>query len=184
MPNTNTIIPVDFDLSLEAFDGFATLHQVMCSADYPVSEEETVEVKLAIALNWSAIFVFTDDQNYVLPLHEMMRALISAPFQEQEEFDHDVYLDAEISRLTSEVFDERKAQDKQWGGPEHDDGHPPQAWREMLERHVAKLTTFMGSNNNPNEYVTADDYRDRLIKIAALAIAAAQTYDRTTKTEG
>lgn len=56
---------------------------------------------------------------------------------------------------------ERRAQDAQWGGREHDATHTIEEWQQYLHDHTARLT------NDP-------DPKQRLIKIAALALAAAE----------
>lgn len=79
------------------------------------------------------------------------------------------------------VIVERHAQDRQWGGPEHDDKHIPQDWEGLIGMHAALLTDVDG-NGLPRA-----DYRQRLITVAALAVAATQSWDRTrpaTQAEG
>ena len=56
---------------------------------------------------------------------------------------------------------ERQAQDAQWGGREHDATHTIEEWQQYLHDHTARLTS------DP-------DPKQRLIKIAALALAAAE----------
>lgn len=73
--------------------------------------------------------------------------------------------------VLEQVADERFAQDRQWGGPDHDDEHAPSAWRDILFDHVDRLVKF---SDEP-----FPDFRARPIKIAALAVAAAQAWDRT-----
>lgn len=72
------------------------------------------------------------------------------------------------------VIAERAAQDQQWGGPAHDDQHSPVIWEEVIASHVMRLT------KDGIDCAPADDYRQRLIKIAAVAVAAAQSWDRLT----
>jgi Domain of unknown function (DUF3846) len=66
---------------------------------------------------------------------------------------------------------ERAAQDKQWGGPSHDDEHARPEWLDFIEHQIQRAgweTTNVG-------------YRNRLIKIAALAVAAIESHDRITE---
>lgn len=73
-----------------------------------------------------------------------------------------------------EIVAERIRQDLQWGGPEHDDGHEAVDWEIILRKHVQRLTRSSAAE-------PTSDYRDRLIKIAAIALAAAQSHDRKAK---
>jgi hypothetical protein len=76
----------------------------------------------------------------------------------------DIYTD-----IVKAIEAERVYQDKRWGGPEHDDAHDPLAWI-MFTR----------------EYATASSERAakyrlgvRLVKCAALAVAAIQSAQRS-----
>lgn len=71
-----------------------------------------------------------------------------------------------------EVRAEREAQDAQWGGPEHDDEHSPEDWMDFIELQIAKFRA------------TDEDVRERLIKIAALAVAGVEALDRQTREYG
>jgi hypothetical protein len=68
------------------------------------------------------------------------------------------------------VFDdiraERARQDEKWGGPEHDDEHGPRSWRRFIRSHLAKSER-------------RGEYRQRILEVAALAVAAIESYDRT-----
>lgn len=78
--------------------------------------------------------------------------------------------DVHLVSVLGEVADERYRQDQRWGGPEHDDGHSVWEWKELLRAHVDRLT--------PGPRITRSDYRERLIEVAALCVAAAQAWDR------
>jgi len=67
-----------------------------------------------------------------------------------------------------EVIQERKRQDRQWGGPAHDDTHDVLAWGSYICYQEAKL----------GGQITTREARDRFIKIAALAVAAVESLDR------
>lgn len=81
------------------------------------------------------------------------------------------------------VVAERSRQDQQWGGPEHDDSHPPFTWWQLLTDHACRLLLSPPGDDDTatwNEAAEADpDYRQHLIKIAALAVAAVQAWDRS-----
>ena len=68
--------------------------------------------------------------------------------------------------IFKEIQFERDRQDKQWGGPEHDDRHFIEDWEEFI-------TDFAGAERGP-----MNDFRGRMIRVAALAVAAIQSYDR------
>ena len=67
-------------------------------------------------------------------------------------------------KVIAQVIQERKNQDRQWGGPDHDDSHNLGDWMSYFEYQF----TSMGEDNA----------RQRLIKIAALAVAAVESIDR------
>ena len=71
-----------------------------------------------------------------------------------------------MERILDEIRDERKRQDEQWGGPNHDDKHHPGQWLEYIKK-------FWDKANNPR-----DNFRHRMIQVAALAVAAVESHDR------
>lgn len=83
-----------------------------------------------------------------------------------------------LPRLLTEVCGHRCRQDIQWGGSAHDDTHDPADWYAVLLDHVHRAIDCMGA--------PAPDYPDRLLKIAAIALVARQSWDRIngTVTEG
>lgn len=66
-----------------------------------------------------------------------------------------------------EIKAERATQDAQWGGPDHDDEHGPDEFVTFIEHQIARSDRGRGP-----------DARERLVKIAALAVAAVESYDR------
>jgi hypothetical protein len=74
----------------------------------------------------------------------------------------------EARDVYADIRAERVQQDAQWGGPEHDDSHEGGAWLEYIEAQARKAWRT----------VTAAEYRERLVKIAALAVAAIESHDR------
>lgn len=86
----------------------------------------------------------------------------------------------------TDVIAERNRQDQQWDGPEHDDDHTSYDWSAFIHHHTAKLHLLRREHGRlrgePHEWVESDgpapDYRERLVKIAALAVAAIESYDR------
>lgn len=66
----------------------------------------------------------------------------------------------------NEIQAERFRQDQQWGGPEHDDAHDKFDWFNYI---VHQMNSTDGNfENNIN----------RFVKIAALAVAAAESIER------
>lgn len=78
----------------------------------------------------------------------------------------------EAKGVIDEVIEERKRQDKKWGIQNHD----PDKWlmilgEEVGESNKAALEAYF------NE-LPLDDYREELIQVAAVAIAAVESHDR------
>lgn len=75
--------------------------------------------------------------------------------------------------IFGEIVEERNRQDRQWGGPDHDDFHDERDWLRYIRKQMAhawRAAPLVG------ELMT--DYRRRLVKIAALALAAIESHDR------
>lgn len=81
----------------------------------------------------------------------------------------------------SNICEERVRQDKQWGGRAHDDTHSQQDWLHFIYHQVGVAGAEI-SVPDPTRHV--DDvtaaYRSRLVKVAALALAAIESTDRRT----
>lgn len=69
--------------------------------------------------------------------------------------------------IIAEIKAERAAQDAQWGGADHDDGHGMEEFAEFIDGQLTKCAHGRGL-----------DSRERFIKIAALALAAVESHDR------
>ena len=90
-------------------------------------------------------------------------------------------MEESVPPVYTEVVNERRRQDEQWGGPEHDDTHALRDWKSYIEyqskclltKRVYESSEFKGARIEPTP-----EFRERLIKIAALAIAAVESYDR------
>lgn len=72
------------------------------------------------------------------------------------------------SRIYAQVEEEREKQDREYGGPSHDDVHIEQDWVGFLLLHV----------NRARLAGTGSVYRYQLIRVIALAVAAIEVYDR------
>lgn len=70
--------------------------------------------------------------------------------------------------ILDEIIQERKIQDAEWGGQRHDDTHDWYDWREIIYRQMMLMS------------MESDDARrrKRLIKVAAVAMAAVESIDR------
>jgi len=73
--------------------------------------------------------------------------------------------------VINHVLAERERQDRKWGGPQHDDKHHTVDYVEIIEDYAgwARMMSKMGSH---------DKARNRLIQVAALAVAAVESIDR------
>jgi len=71
-----------------------------------------------------------------------------------------------MDKIFEEIKQERKSQDEQWGGEEHDDNHNEGDWEFYINNFASGLR---GDLSN---------HRKRMVKVAALAVAAIQSYDR------
>lgn len=68
-----------------------------------------------------------------------------------------------------EIVAERRRQDELWGGAAHDDQHNDEDWHQILDHYLSRVkfaARFTGNN------------REELVKLAAVAAAAIESYDR------
>lgn len=65
-----------------------------------------------------------------------------------------------------DITKERVKQDEQWGGPDQDDLRKEPEWFQYINKQVNQYYDFSGNA------------RERLVKIAALAVAAIEAIDR------
>ena len=73
--------------------------------------------------------------------------------------------------LLSEVSAERVRQDGKWGGAEHDDDHTTADFVQLIQDYAGWARTMAGMQSY-------DKARNRLIQVAALAVAAVESIDR------
>lgn len=74
-------------------------------------------------------------------------------------------------KVHSEILKERRAQVKKWGGPTHDDTHLRVEWVRFMEEHLFRARKAQ----------TAKLFRRQVVRVAALAVAALESYDRGDK---
>ena len=81
--------------------------------------------------------------------------------------------DDRISRdyLWYGICEERERQDRQWGGPAHDDQHHRRDW-------IAFIVRFLGKAERHADELAVDGYQAAMISVAALAMAAIESVDR------
>jgi hypothetical protein len=71
--------------------------------------------------------------------------------------------------VLAEVMGERYKQNQKWGGQDHDDKHNSHDWIAILVRHAGRAVMWPWDN-------TA--FRKQMIRVAAVAVAAAEWCDR------
>jgi hypothetical protein len=80
--------------------------------------------------------------------------------------------------IYQEIETERRSQDRQWGGPWHDDTHSPLDWWLFINRQWERG----GDDTRVSHAVGLAGWhanvRGRFVKIAALAVAAIESIDR------
>ena len=85
-----------------------------------------------------------------------------------------------IDRVLSEIRTLRAGQDRQWGGPVHDDTHTEKEWPEFIGKFInraAVAAAQMTHSFNPGRDHRAD-YEANVLCAAALAVAAIQSSRR------
>lgn len=88
---------------------------------------------------------------------------------------------AQLAILT-DIVDERKRQDEQWGGAEHDDGHSVSDWARFIEGQLDKVRTDYLNATPETALVRSTIWRARMVKVAALAMATIEAVDRAAAT--
>ena len=67
-----------------------------------------------------------------------------------------------------EIVKERITQDEKWGGSSHDDTHTQFDWTRFIRDHADRAVRGQARDN----------FRQQMVRVAALAVAAIQAYDR------
>jgi len=70
-------------------------------------------------------------------------------------------------KIIEEILAEREYQDHKWGGDAHDDSHSSIDWVAFITKHLGRA-------------VEGNTFRQQMVKVAALAVAAAEWHDRGT----
>lgn len=71
-------------------------------------------------------------------------------------------------QVLRDIAEERAQQDAKHGGPSHDDTHSDFEWDWIINRHLERVIAA----------TTTGKRRQQLVRVAALAIAAIESYDR------
>ncbi len=80
------------------------------------------------------------------------------------------------SKVQQAIADERSRQDAQWGGPPHDDKHEPMDWMDYIGQQLEKFAKNVIVRGQ--DYCATPDARQRFVKIAALSVAAMESFER------
>ena len=75
--------------------------------------------------------------------------------------------------IYKDISDERARQDTKWGGRKHDDKHSKHEWLGYIREH-----TYKAEKEGIYGKGDGEAYRKRLVEVAALAVAAIESYDR------
>jgi hypothetical protein len=70
------------------------------------------------------------------------------------------------------VVAERARQEEKFGGPEHDDVHSMEEWVNLIVEWLGKAAGALRGDGE------LDTFKDRLVQVAALALAGIESYDR------
>lgn len=73
--------------------------------------------------------------------------------------------------IYDEIKAERIGQDVEWGGPDHDDTHGIEDWVAIIDEHLRRALS-----RNDDAAATAARYQ--IVRVAALAVAAIESFDR------
>ena len=82
-----------------------------------------------------------------------------------------VEMGLDVRQVVAEVEQERRRQDVKHGGPSHDDTHTPFEWQDMIDGHLQRAHGHCVDG-------ARELWRREMIRVAALAVAAAEALDR------
>lgn len=80
-------------------------------------------------------------------------------------------------KVLTEVYAERERQDEKWGGPDHDDRLSIFQFIQLIRDYASWARVMFGMDST-------DKCRNRLVQVAALAVAAVEKIDRASEAEG
>lgn len=104
---------------------------------------------------------------------------VKAIFQAELSNGKPIRTELDINGLQSaaiiEIILERQRQDEKHGDASHDDGHFDYEWQNFIRERVDRLVHDFRRNDVS---VSDTDFRKEMVEIAALAVAAIESYDR------
>lgn len=106
-----------------------------------------------------AVYLKEQRLEFVQVLHE--------PNATKEEISALVDNEARKRQAIEDIKEERRYQDKKWGGSDHDDTETEDSWQKYI-------TEYANAQGRSQSY----DFRKRMVKVAALALAAIESHDR------
>lgn len=77
-----------------------------------------------------------------------------------------------LEPIFRDIQSERFMQDGQWKGPDHDDTHNSHDWLAFILKHAGRAVIWPWDR---------EKFREQMVKVAALAVAAIQWCDRLEK---
>jgi hypothetical protein len=88
-----------------------------------------------------------------------------------------------MNRILKEIESERLSEDQDLGGLTRQDTYEPEKWCSLLRHHIrladrAACSLATDEINGSEEQSLIVGYRERLIRIATVAVAAAESLDR------
>ncbi len=83
----------------------------------------------------------------------------------------------DFARVVADVMDERQRQVVEWGGPSTDDGRDVSQWVSFMLHQLSRTLDVPAHTESVEDYLLRT--RERFIKVAALAMAAIESADRT-----
>lgn len=82
-----------------------------------------------------------------------------------------------MEKILEEIREEKKHQDKKWGGPKHDDQHDAYAWAVLVTSYFGQAVSDFVNESGRHE-ARYRKFRYNMVKVAALAVAAIEVVDR------
>lgn len=87
-----------------------------------------------------------------------------------------------MNDILKEIEEERRHQDKKWGGADHDDTHDSYAWISFIIYYLGQSTSDFVRDKGSFVFKLRN-FRYNMIKVAALAVAAIESCDRFLERE-
>lgn len=82
----------------------------------------------------------------------------------------------QLNRIWTDILEERKDQDEQHGGPEHDDTNTQYHWVAYIAKQLGPAVVDTSTKAGP--LCAAYRFRFQMVRVAALAVASIEWVDR------